>query len=117
MSDTRVKWQKVPIMHCIAMVGSSQVDVYLTYQCMRFREAFKKKNHFFCDKCHTCSTPPPKCDEKPFAFYGQKWPFQEVKIFDVNHAICQSLQSSFENFLTKISMSQPKTANSPPFRA
>ena len=26
---------------------------------MSLREAFKKKNHFFCDKCHTCSNPPP----------------------------------------------------------
>ena len=43
---------------------------------------------------------PPKCDEKPFAFFGQKWPFQEVKIFYINHAIiCQSLQLIFENFL------------------
>ena len=63
-------------------------------------------------------TPPPKCDEKPSAFFGQKWPFQEVKIFYFNHPIiCQSLQSVFENFLPKIFLSEPKTANSLPFRA
>ena len=33
--------------------------------------SLQKKNHFFCDKCHTCSDPPPsppKCDKKPFSF-------------------------------------------------
>ena len=78
----------------------------------------KKKNIFFVTNVTLALTPPPKCDEKPSAFFGQKWPFQEVKIFYFNHAIiCQSLQSIFENFLPKILLSQPETANSPPFRA
>ena len=80
---------------------------------MWIREAFKKQNPKKCDKCHTCSEAPPptKCDEKPSEFFGQKWPFQEVKIFDFNHAIiCQSLQSIFENFLAKISWSEPLAA-------
>ena len=39
----------------------------------------------------------PKFDEKASDFFGQKWPFQEVKFFYFNHAIiCQSPQSVFE---------------------
>ena len=46
-------------------------------------------------KCGTNVTlAPPKCDKKPSGLFGQKWPFQEVKFLDFNHAIiCQSLQS------------------------
>ena len=62
--------------------------------------------------------PPPKCDEKPSAFFGQKWPFQGVKIFFFNHAIiCQPLQSVFENFLAKITLTEPLTGDSGPVRA
>ena len=51
------------------------------------------------------SPPLPKFDEKTSDFFGQKWPFQEVKISDFNHAIiCQSLQSVFENFLANLLM-------------
>ena len=46
------------------------------------REAFKKK---------MALTPPPKCDEKPSTFFWSKWPFQEVKIFYLNHAIFVNL--------------------------
>ena len=78
------------------------------------REAFEKKNK----KSVTHLLWPTCCDEKPSEFFGPTWPLQEVKNFYFNHAIiCQSLQSIFENFLAKISLSQPKTANSPPFRA
>ena len=55
-------------------------------------------------KCVTNVTlAPPKCDKKPSGLFGQKWPFQEVKFLDFNHAIiCQSLQSvsqlHFEGF-------------------
>ena len=39
----------------------------------------------------TCSPPPLFCDEKPLAIFWSKWPFQEVKIFDLNHAIFVNL--------------------------
>ena len=62
------------------------------------REAFNKKNLFFCQ---TGSKP-----QKPSAFFGQKWPFQEVKIFYFDHAVifqsphsvCHKKWFSFKGF-------------------
>ena len=52
------------------------------YDCIR--EAFIKKTIFLWQMSHWLWSPPNK---KPSAFFGQKWPFQGMKIFYFNHAL------------------------------
>ena len=47
------------------------------------REAFIKKTFFLTNVTKALTRTPPSCDKK-LPFSGQKWPFQEVEIFNFN---------------------------------
>ena len=71
----------------------------LLQEVLKIKRETLKKNKKSVTNVILALTPPPKCDKKPSDFFGQKWPFQEVKNFDFNHAIiCQSPQPHLSHF-------------------
>ena len=61
-----------------------------------FREAFKKKPIFFVTNVTLALTPPPKCDEKPSAFFWSKMAFSASENFLLQP--CYNLSISTVNF-------------------